>query len=188
MKKTIVVYFSNTGNNRYLAERIAHGLNADIEAIRPRLNLFPLLLLSSALKTSPGIRALKHQLKDYDSVVLCGPIWMGMLVAPLRDFIRKHKDAIKTFYFATCCGSSDSQKDDKFGHAKVFSIIWELAGDKRVHCEAFPIVLVVPGDKTGDGNAIMKTRLSDGNFKGEILQRFDSFIKTVSSGASGASE
>lgn len=181
MNKTLVVFYSNTGNNRYLAERIARSLDGDIEQIRPWISPFFFVFLSSVLKTGPGIRALKHQLNSYDTVILCGPLWMGMLLAPLRNFVGKYKNVINTFYFVTCCGSSDAQKDDKFGHGKVFSILRDLAGGKLVHCEAFPIVLVVPKDKIGDGNAIMKSRLSDENFKGEILRRFDAFIKFLSS-------
>jgi hypothetical protein len=35
----------------------------------------------------------------------------------------------------------------------------------------------VPDDKKDDNEAIMKIRLSDDNFKGEILKKFDDFIQ-----------
>jgi flavodoxin len=180
MKKTIVMYYSNTGSNRYLAEKIADRLGCDIEEINPRPNIFPVLLLLSALKTSWGIKSLKHNLKEYDRIILCGPIWMGKLISPLRGFINKTRQHINQLYFITCCGSGDAVKNDKFGHATVFQIVREILGDKCVHCEAFPIGLVLPEDKQKDGDTIMKTRLSDTNFSGDIETRFDNFIKKIS--------
>ena len=38
---------------------------------------------------------------------------------------------------------------------------------------------MVPEDKQKDSDLIMKTRLSDSNFTGEIQKRFENFIKKV---------
>jgi menaquinone-dependent protoporphyrinogen IX oxidase len=177
--KTLVLYYSRTGSNKYLAEKIAHTLQGDIEAITPRLNLFPVLLLLSSIKISMGVKALKHRVHDYDAIIVCGPVWMGQLISPLRDVIKKHCTRIKHLYFATCCGSSDSKKDDKFGYSNVFLQVKRLAGDTCVHCEAFPIDLVLPEDKKKDDDAVMNTRLSDHNFTGHIQRRLENFIQKV---------
>jgi hypothetical protein len=177
--KPLVVYYSNTGSNRYLAERCARALRCDIEAIRPRPNLFPFLLLFSLIRASLGVAKLKHDVKEYDRIVLCGPVWMGRLVSPLRDIINKYRKSINKLYFATCCGSSDAAKDDTFGYATVFPQVGRLAGDTCVCCEAFPIGLVLPEDKQEDSDTIMKTRLSDDNFAGRMQERFESFIRKV---------
>jgi flavodoxin len=182
MKKIIVIYYSNTGSNKYLAEKIADSLGCDIEEIKPRPNLFPVLMLLSALKTSWGIKSLRHNLDEYDRIILCGPIWMGRFVSPLRGFIKKYHKRIKHLYFVTCCGSSYAVKDDKFGHATVFKLVKEMLGDKCVLCQALPIGLMLPEDKQKDSDAIMKTRLSDNNFIGEIQERFDNFINKVREG------
>ena len=59
-------------------------------------------------------------------------------------------------------------------YARVFQQIQELAGDRCIHCQAFSIKLVVPEE---DNESIMKIRLSDANFKGEIQKRLDDFIQ-----------
>jgi flavodoxin len=177
--KTLVVFFSNTGSNKYLAEKMAHTLNADIDPIKPRLNFFPFLILFSLLKKSLGMSPLSHKVVEYDRVVVCCPIWMGQLISPLRDFITMYRDKFNSLYFATCCGSADAAKNDKFGHGLVFQQIKNLLNDKTVHCEAFPIGLVLPQEMQKDGEAIMKTRLSDSNFSGEIRKRFEGFVSTV---------
>lgn len=177
--KTLVVYYSRTGNNKYLAEKIAQTLGADVEAIAPRLNLFPALLLCSAINVSPGIRPLTHRVNEYDALIVCGPVWMGRLIAPLRDVIRVYGASIKQLYFATCCGSSDSQKDDKFGYASVFLQAQRVAGNGRIQCEAFPIGLVLPEDKQHDNDAMMKARLSEATFTGQIQKKLENFLQTI---------
>lgn len=177
--KTLVVYYSNTGSNTYLAEKIAHALEADLEIIRPRFGMFFFVLLFSALKISFGIKKIRHDVHSYDRVILCGPVLIGQLVSPLRDFINRYGEKIQKLYFVTCCGCSDAQKDDQFGYAKIFALLKNLLGEKLVSCEAFPITLVLPTENPTADDAIMKTRLSDKNFTGEILKRFNTFIKAL---------
>lgn len=176
MKKDIVVYYSRKGSNKFLAEKISKSLNCDIESIKPRLNIFLFFLM----KINFGIRNLKRNLKEYDRVILCGPVWMGKLVVPLRSFINKYSDSIDKLVFVTCCGSSDEKKDEKFGHGIVFKEVESILKDKCILCQAFPIIMVLPDDKKEDSDAFMKTHLNDENFTGEIADRFASFIQNLS--------
>ncbi|MCF8358049.1 MAG: hypothetical protein K9H26_04770 [Prolixibacteraceae bacterium] len=175
MKKFLVVYYSRTGNNEYLAKKIAGELKCDIEKIKPRLKSFIFFLL----KISLGIQKIKHDIAGYENIILCGPIMMGRFITPLHDFFKKYRKSINKIYFVTCCGSSFDLRDDKFGHATVFKRVKEITGNKLVHCEALPICLVVPDDKKEDGDAVMKTRLSDENFEGEIEERFNRLIDKI---------
>ncbi len=177
MNKTIVVYYSRKGSNKYLAEKISKSLSCEIEAIRPRLNVFLLFLMNIHL----GIRPLKHNIKEYDKVILCGPIWVGKFIPPLRSFVTKYSGSINKVIFVTCCGSTYAQKDEKFGHGLVFNEVAEILKDKCVSCQAFPIGLVMPNDKKEDTDAFMKAHLNDDNFKGEILEKFKHFMLKVSS-------
>ena len=175
MKKIIVIYYSNKGSNKYLAGKISKSLSCESEQIKPRMNIFLLFLMNIHL----GIRPLKHKIEDYDMVILCGPIWMGKLIPPLRSFIKKYSTKINKFIFVTCCGSTDAGKDEKFGHGLVFKEVEAILNDKCIICQAFPVGLVLPEDKKEDADAFMKTHLNDENFKGEILERFDNFIEKV---------
>lgn len=173
--KTIVVYYTNKGSNKYLAEKISKSLSSEIVEIKPRLNVFLLFLMNIHL----GIRPLKLHIKEYDNVILCGPIWMGKLIPPLRSFINKYFHQINKLIFVTCCGSTYAKKDEKFGHGLVFKEVENILKDKCILYQAFPVGLVLPNDKKEDTDAFMKTHLNDDNFKGEIQERFDSFIKKV---------
>ncbi len=173
MKKTIVVYYSNNGSNRFLANKIAENLNCEIEEIKPRLNVHFFLVFGLSF----GIKKLKANLSEYEMVILCGPIWMGKFIAPLKGFVKKYRENINSLVFLSCCGSSFEMKDKKFGHGFVFKKIKEMLNDKCIHCEAFPVTLLLPDDKKENTDTIMKTRLSGDNFKGEILDRFNAFFQ-----------
>ena len=173
--KTIVVYYSRKGSNKYLAEKISKSLSCEIEEIKPRLNVFVLFLMNIHL----GIRSLKHNIKEYDRVILCGPIWMGKFIPPLHSFINKYFEQINKLIFVTCCGSTYAKKDEKFGHGLVFKEVENRLKKKCLFCQAFPIGLVMPDDKKEDTDAFMKTHLNDENFKGEILERYNGFIKKL---------
>jgi len=177
--KTLVVYYSSTGNNAYLAKKITESLDADCDEIKVGLNVVPLIMVLSFLKMGIGIRKITHDVSDYDQVILCGPIWAGQLLAPMRAFVNKYKKNIKMLHFATCCGSYEEMKDKAFGYNSVFTKLKAVAKEQCGICNAFPIRLVLPEEKREDGDAVMKARLSDSNFNGEIKERFDAFIDTV---------
>jgi len=173
--ETIVVYYSRKGSNKYLAEKISKSLSSEIEEIKPWLNVFILFLMNIHL----GIRPLKHNIKDYDRVILCGPIWMGKLIPPLDSFISRYFQQINKLIFVTCCGSTYAKKDEKFGHGLVLKEVENRLKNKCIFCQAFPVGLVLPDDKKEDTDAFMKTHLNNENFNGEILERYEGFIKKV---------
>lgn len=171
--RTIVIYYSRNGSNRYLANKISSDLLTDIEEIKPRLNVHLLMLMGINF----GNRKLKSQIENYDKIILCGPIWMGKLIIPLKNFVKKYSKQIQNLTFVSCCGSSFEVKDERFGHNLVFNQIRSILGEKCTHCEAFPITLIVPDDKKDDSNAFMNTHLGDDNFKGEIVNIYYNFIE-----------
>jgi flavodoxin len=131
------------------------------------------------MKIHLGIKPLKNNIKEYDEVILCGPIWMGKFIPPLRSFVKKYNNKLNKLIFVTCCGSTDAKKYEKFGHGLVFQDVKNILKDKCFLCQAFPIGLVLPDDQKEDTKAFMKTHLNDENFKGEIQLIFDNFIRNI---------
>jgi len=177
--RNIVAYYSLTGNNKYLAERIADGLGCEACEIKSNQKSVVMLVLLSLLRLSPVVKVPDHVAGEYDRVVLCGPIWMGMLISPLRGFIKKYAKNSRKFFFATCCGCGEDKKGSSFGYNGVFKSVQAMMRGKEVVCEAFPVGLVNSGRIGTDGKAIMEVKLSDENFKGEIKERVDAFIKKI---------
>lgn len=179
MKKTLILYYSHSGNNRYLAERLARRLHADVEALRPRIDLFGLLLFFSWIRLSPGNRRIRHDIRAYDRLILLGPIWAGQLIAPLRDAIRKFRHKVTEIVFLTCCGSKDETKSEPFGYGRVFDRARQLAQGQLRSCRAFPVVLAMPEDQRDRDEEILNVRLSDENFAGELEARLEELVREL---------
>jgi multimeric flavodoxin WrbA len=175
----LVLHYSKSGNNRYLARQCAEALSADSEEIKPRLDVFPFLALFSFVKKSAGIKRLSHTIADYDHVILVGPIWMGQFLSPLRDVVRRYRRDIRNLWFMTCCGGGEAEKDSRFGYESVFAQVRAEAGERCRECAAFPVSLALPEEKRGDSDAVMKARLSDETFTGELRQRLEAFVQKV---------
>ena len=179
--KTLVLFYSRTGSNKYLAERIATELKADMEEIHPKLNGLLFVIFSSLLRFGLGNKPFRSAVYEYERVVVVGPVYMGTLIFPLRNALMKLPTTVKHVCFATSCGGGDEEKDSNIGYSSVLAEANQAVKHTDVITEAFPIKLVVPEDKLEDGDYVMKTRLNDSNFEGEIYTRFQSFIQKIKS-------
>lgn len=176
MTRTLVTFYSHTGNNRFLAGKIANHLNADLEEIKPLVNAHLLLLSGLGL----GIKKPKSNPADYDRVIVCGPVWLGSFIYPLRKFMEKYQNQVKEWLFISCCGSSYKLKDDKYGHEMVFRKIRDTFPEMNIQCKALPITMTMPDDLQEDPKAMMETRLTDENFKGLYLEKFNELMTEIS--------
>lgn len=175
MKKTIIIYYSKTGNNKFLATKIAEELNSDIEELKPKFNAQIFLMMGLDF----GNKKLNHDLSDYERVILCGPVWMGQLIKPLKSFAIKNEPQIKELVFVSCCGTSFELKDKKYGHGKVFKEMQGLLNSKCSLCQALPVSLLLSEEEKDDQQSVMAARLDESKFKGEILDTFNRFIEKL---------
>ncbi len=175
MSKTLLAYYSNTGNNKFLAQKIAQHLNCEMEEIKPALNKQLLLLAGLGF----GLKKTKKNPANYDRVILCGPVWLGSFIYPLRKFIEKHRNKVKEWLFVTCCGSSYKLKDDKNGHEMVFKKIRKRFPDLNIKCKALPITMTMPDELQEDPKAMMETRLNDESFNGLFLEKFNTLMAEI---------
>jgi flavodoxin len=177
--KTLIAYYSHGGNNRFLAEKLARDLGGDLVELRPRVKSFGFVLIASLTHLSFGNRKVRFPVADYDAVILCGPIYMGMLVAPLRDFMKANRKQIKHLYFATCCGGGDKDKDTKFGYNAVFSKARAILGEKLSGCTAFSFELFAAEELKANPDGIMKIKLTEEKFTGVIAERYADFLREI---------
>jgi multimeric flavodoxin WrbA len=52
------------------------------------------LILSSLIGIKIGNRKLKVNIGEYDNVIVCCPIWMGKVIAPIRAFLKENETII----------------------------------------------------------------------------------------------
>lgn len=114
--KTLVVYFSCTGTTKLLAQYAAEILGADIFEIIP---LEPYTEADLAYYTNgradkeqsdprarPAILERVENMDDYDTIILCYPLWHGQAPKIIYTFLESHHFSDKTI--APLCTSHSS--------------------------------------------------------------------------------
>lgn len=110
--KTLVVYYSRTGNNRLLAEAVSKRLRCDACELRPRKPRTNLdLLLDAFLYRTPLNEPVPFDIGAYDRVILVAPVWNARVAAPMRAFARRFGAHLGNYAFVTACGGRPGQAE-----------------------------------------------------------------------------
>ena len=109
MSRTLVVYYSRSGNTRLVAEKLAKVLGADLEPIvdpTQRRGLFGYLRsgFQAISGAEPDIAAAVHDPSTYDAVFVGSPVWAQRLSSPVRTYLTRHRRNFKTVSFFVTCG------------------------------------------------------------------------------------
>ncbi len=125
--KALVMYFSNSGNTRTVAQALAAHFNADIEELREHKSR-PVLQVPKEGEKPEGLGVMRaamggflgfssriedprHDPSAYDLVIVGSPIWAGGITPAVRSYLkayRKHLPAVAFF----CTGETPEK-----GHA-----------------------------------------------------------------------
>lgn len=108
--KTLIIYYSFSGNNEFLVQELQKRLGCDIQKIvelKKRTGFT--ILLDLIFKRNPKIRKSDFDLKQYDRFILAAPIWDGKIATPLKSFIEQEKDNFKEYSFITVCTGPEGQ-------------------------------------------------------------------------------
>ncbi len=111
MRKSLVVYYSHDGNTRYIAERIASAVDADLAEIRPqdsrrRRGLWKYLWggMAAMMGREPPLFPLEKNPLDYDILFLGTPVWAGRCTPAMRSFLSGTPLADKKVALFCCYG------------------------------------------------------------------------------------
>jgi flavodoxin len=112
--KTLVIYYSRTGNTRKVGQMIADTLKCDSDEIietNKRPGIWGWLMAGKAVmkKETIKLEAQKKDPADYDLVIIGTPIHMTMS-APVRSYIMANKGKFKKVAFFCTCGSSKPER------------------------------------------------------------------------------
>ncbi|HEY7644972.1 MAG TPA: hypothetical protein VH858_08035 [Hyphomicrobiales bacterium] len=109
--KSLVVFYSRTGNTSLVASKIAALLNAETERILSRQAYdgpfgFAKAAFHSLTDRDVAIDPTKLTPDSYDLVVVAGPIWAGRIAPPVRTFLRRFRGHFKHAAFCVTHGGS----------------------------------------------------------------------------------
>lgn len=115
--KTLVVFYSNAGNTKAAAERIANELSADLLRLIPVKEIpgegFGKFFLGGMKATFGwGTKLVKYDLdlKEYDQIILGTPVWASGPAPAVNRFLKKIGDTSKITSVFTCSASGDNDK------------------------------------------------------------------------------
>jgi len=125
--KTLIVYYSRTGNTRKLAQAIAAELGAAVEEIvesKSRAGILGWLGAGrdAMLRRTTPIQPLKTDPARFDLVVVGTPVWGWSVTPAVRAFLASHAGRLKSVAFFCTQGGS--------GYARAFRQMEELSGKK----------------------------------------------------------
>src|SRR5690242_15926601 len=103
--KTLIVFYSFTGNNEKLTAYLQGHIGCDVsklETMKKRTGFS--VFLDIVFSRKPVIKSITHNLKNYDHVIFSSPIWAGKIAMPLNSFLGDNAKDIKDYSFITVCG------------------------------------------------------------------------------------
>ena len=102
-QKALVLYYSETGTTKSVAEELQKQLGADIEAIeavKPYTGNFQETIQRGQREMQSGewpeLKPVKAKITEYDVIFLGYPIWFGTYANPIVTLVRNHDFANKT--------------------------------------------------------------------------------------------
>ncbi|MBC7100555.1 flavodoxin [Methanothermobacter tenebrarum] len=109
--KTLVVYYSRTGNTQKIAKKIASEIGCDIEEIEDTQNRSGIIgFLRSAYQAIRGkdtkLKPYNKNPQDYDLVIIGTPIWGGRPSVPISTYLKENKGKFKHVAFFCTYGGT----------------------------------------------------------------------------------
>jgi flavodoxin len=115
--KTIVIYYSVSGQTKFTAKKIAEYLNCDILQIQTDPVINPSLLTryfqggkSMITGTLPKLRPYEFHIENYDNILLGCPTWGGDCPPAVKAFIRQNCFSNKNMYLFTTYVAANASK------------------------------------------------------------------------------
>ena len=98
--KTLIAWFSWSGNTRYIAERIARKTRGELFRIERELPYSPDYSTCAYREAKeeadkqlrPAIKGPLPDIADYDAVIIAFPIWWYTMPAPVKTFLERWPD------------------------------------------------------------------------------------------------
>ena len=113
--KTLIVYYSRTGNTKAVCESLAKEIDADIVEIKDLKNRMSKLgIIGGMFRTILGMRTKifpeKIDMTDYSNVILSSPIWAAKVAPALRTAIYLNGFKDKKVVMLVTCDSFYAEK------------------------------------------------------------------------------
>lgn len=114
---TLVVYFSFDGNTKFIAEKIAETINADIIELKtgkkyPTEGFWKYFRggKSVIFGEKPQLTNNSIDLNRYETILIGTPVWAGSYTPPIKSFVRQYKIQGKRIALFASHGGGGAEK------------------------------------------------------------------------------
>ena len=112
--KTLIVYFSLTGNTKRICSALQKNMDAEMEALLPQrrdgqLGARMFGVFAASRRMERLIYPLKEDVSAFDRIVLATPVWAGHLPPPVVTFLRCYDLRNKPVYLLLTHGGNPAK-------------------------------------------------------------------------------
>ncbi len=136
MSDRLVVYYSRNGSTKEVAEKLAEYLECDTaEIISKKKYRGPFGFLAAGRSSMRGelVEIKEPELKpeNYESVIICSPVWASRPSSPVRTYLNSNKGKFKQLSYVLTMGGT--------GFEQAYETLSGIAGEpvKKVHFSKF---------------------------------------------------
>jgi flavodoxin len=171
--KNLIAYYSFTRNNEKLAIELQKKLNCDLLKIEEnRKRTWITIIFDLLFNRTPSIKPRPLPVKDYDHIILIGPVWASKVGFPLKSFLLAERNQIQQYSFLTVCSGVSGQKE------KLVAQLTALAGKAPVHVAELWINDFLPEGKKNTIKYATAYRIDRKDLK-ELDDRIEKFLATI---------
>jgi flavodoxin len=131
--KILVVYYSYEGNTRFVADHIAEFFHADIQELKPKIDMHSRSFMKYVwggkmvlMREKPDLEPLKFSPADYDVVFIGTPVWAWTFTPAINAFLTANPLEGKRVVLYYCHGGGPRGIADKLkSHLQGATIIGE---------------------------------------------------------------
>jgi flavodoxin len=123
-KRILVVYFSQSGNSKFIADTIAQEIKADTLEIKtkkslPKATFFNIFIggMQVMLKSKPKLLPFDKNPMDYDLIIMGTPVWASSYASPFNTYFSQVETKGKKIALYCCCGGSKGKTFDNMKNA-----------------------------------------------------------------------
>ena len=148
--KTAIVYYSMSGNTKFIADKIAENIDADVIRIEP-VKAYPDSGVrkfiwggkSAVMGNTPKLQPYDFDADKYDTIIFGTPVWASTFTPPIRTFIEENKASLAEKKIAVFICFSGGGADKAIDKLKKYIGISKFAAE---------LVLVDPKEKLDSEN------------------------------------
>ena len=148
--KSLVVYYSMSGNCEMVANWIAERIGSDVLKIEPEkaypdkgVRKFIWGGKSAVMGETPKLKPYSFDAEKYDHIIIGFPVWASNVAPPIRTFVKEHSNELKKCKISAFACQSGS------GAKKALSKLKEMLSIEKLVAET---ILIDPKKKQNAEN------------------------------------